>query len=78
MSIEEKANSSSPFELHEWQEGYGLYESGFVQGAKWMFEKAVKWLNENAQNYYEDASMHDNCWYDDEQMIEDFQKAMEE
>ena len=43
-----------------------------------MLEKAVKWLKENAQNYYEDAAMHDNCWYDDEQMIEDFQKAMEE
>lgn len=51
---------------------------GFKAGAEWMIEKAVKWLNENAQNYYEDASMHDNCWYDDEQMIEDFQKAMEE
>lgn len=43
-----------------------------------MLEKAVKWLKENAQNYYEDAAMHDNCWYDDEQMIEDFQKAMRE
>ena len=41
-------------------------------------EKAVKWLKENAQNYYEDDTMHDNCWYDDEQMVEDFQKAMEE
>lgn len=49
-----------------------------IAGARWMLEKAVKWLTENAQNYYEDASMHDNCWYDDEQMIEDFQKAMEE
>lgn len=78
MTIEEKANTSSPFEPHEWQEGFGLYESGFAQGAKWMFEKAVKWLKENAQNYYKDSSMHDNCWYDDEQMIEDFQKAMEE
>lgn len=29
------------------------------------------------QNFL-DAAMHDNCWYDDEQMIEDFQKAMEE
>lgn len=52
--------------------------SAFKAGAIWMLEKAVKWLKENAQNYYEDASMHDNCWYDDEQMIEDFQKAMEE
>ena len=53
-------------------------EEAFEAGAKWMLEKAVKWLKENAQNYYEDAAMHDNCWYDDEQMIEDFQKAMEE
>ena len=56
----------------------GDLEDAFIDGARWMFEKAVKWLKENAQNYYEDASMHDNCWYDDEQMIEDFQKAMEE
>lgn len=34
MTIEERANSSSPFKPHEWQEGYGLYESGFVQGAE--------------------------------------------
>lgn len=53
-------------------------EEAFKAGAEWMLEKTVKWLQENAQNYYEDASMHDNCWYDDEQMIEDFQKAMEE
>ena len=56
----------------------GDLEDAFIDGAQWMLEKAVKWLKENAQNYYEDASMHDNCWYDDEQMIEDFQKAMEE
>lgn len=68
----------SPYEDHEWQEGYNVWESGFERGAQWMLEKAVKWLKENAQNYYEDAAMHDNCWYDDEQMIEDFQKAMEE
>ena len=55
-----------------------LGKSCYIKGAEWMIEKAVKWLKENAQNYYEDAAMHDNCWYDDEQMIEDFQKAMEE
>lgn len=47
MAIEEKANSSSPFEPHEWQEGYGLYESGFVQGAKWMIDKALDWIGDN-------------------------------
>lgn len=50
----------------------------YSAGANWMIDKAVKWLKENAQNYYKDSSMHDNCWYNDEQMIEDFQKAMEE
>lgn len=83
MTIEEKARDFA---------GYGIISSrdtittvnmsgkydGFKVGARWMIEKAVKWLKENAQNYYEDASMHDNCWYNDEQMIEDFQKAMEE
>ena len=53
-------------------------EEAFKAGANWMLEKAVKWLNENAQNYYHGASTHDNCWYDDKQMIEDFQKVMED
>lgn len=43
-----------------------------------MLGKALEWLTKNAQNYYEDAAMHDNCWYNDEQMIEDFKKAMKE
>lgn len=47
MTIEEKANTSSPFEQHEWQEGYGLYESGFVSGAKWALEKALDWIGDN-------------------------------
>ena len=77
MTIEEKAKEYAsnigsqdyvPIEIEE----------AFETGAKWMLEKAVKWLKENAQNYYEDAAMHDNCWYDDEQMIEDFQKTMKE
>lgn len=68
----------SPYEDHEWQEGYNVWERGFDNGSEYMLKKAIKWLNENAQNYYEDSSMHDNCWYDDEAMIEDFQKAMEE
>lgn len=76
--MDDKCKSPSPYRDHEWQEGYGIWEGGFERGAQWIIEKAVKWLKENAQNYYEDAAMHDNCWYDDEQMIEDFQKAMEE
>ena len=77
MTIEEKAKE---YESNIGSQDYvpTEIEEAFKAGANWMFEKAVKWLKENAQNYYEDASMHDNCWYDDEQMIEDFQKAMEE
>lgn len=77
MTIEEKAKE---YESNIGSQDYVPIEieEAFSQGAEWMIEKAVKWLKENAQNYYEDAPMHDNCWYDDEQMIEDFQKAMEE
>lgn len=77
MTIEEKAKE---YESNIGSQDYVPIEieEAFKAGAEWMLEKTVKWLNENAQNYYEDASMHDNCWYDAEQMIEDFQKAMEE
>lgn len=85
MTIEEKAKEIIPdaFDADEIlpaREGFIVkYQRlAFHQGAEWMIGKAVKWLKENAQNYYEDAPMHDNCWYDDEQMIEDFQKALEE
>lgn len=77
MTIEEQAKE---YESNIGSQDYvpTEIEEAFEAGAKWMIAKAVKWLKENAQNYYEDAAMHDNCWYDDEQMIEDFQKAMEE
>ena len=83
MTIEEEARQFAGFK-HGVKENEFIYAvrdlsyDGFKTGAEWMLEKAVKWLKENAQNYYEDDTMHDNCWYDDEQMIEDFQKAMEE
>lgn len=69
MSIEEKANSSSPFEQHEWQEGYGLYERGFVQGAKWMIDKAAEWF----KNQKEEIGI---SWFEDYEIR--FRKAMEE
>ena len=66
----------------EWYNKNGKGTPTFSDAIEWareeVIEKACEWLNENAQNYYCDASMHDNCWYDDEHMIEDFQKAMEE
>ena len=58
MTPKKKAKLSSPFKPHEWQEGYGIYENGFVKGAEWMLVKALKWLTKNAQNYYDDAAMY--------------------
>ena len=34
MTPKKKAKLSSPFKPHEWQEGYGIYENGFVKGAE--------------------------------------------
>ena len=39
MTPKKKAKLSSPFKPHEWQEGYDLYENGFIKGAEWMLEK---------------------------------------
>ena len=70
-TIEERAKAASE-DYND--DGYsaGLY-MGYKVGATEQkiidINKACEWLNENAQNYYHDASMHDNCWYDDEQMI---------
>lgn len=76
-TIEEKASAFSgmnephPRDLFTMAVITGLHD-GFKAGAEWMLGKAMEWLNENAQNYYKDAAMRDG------QMIEDFQKAMEE
>lgn len=82
MTIEERAKEFAGYNI-SFPDGVTAAEmdrryDGFKAGAEWMFEKAINWLKENAQNYYKNSSIHDNCWYDDEQMIEDFQKAMEE
>lgn len=68
----------SPYGDHEWQEGYGIWESGFERGAQWMLEKATDWLKNNAGEFYEDAAQHDNCYYDVDELMEHFEKAMEE
>lgn len=38
MTPKKKAKLSSPFKPYEWQEGYGLYENGFVKGIEWMMD----------------------------------------
>ena len=59
----------SPYEKHEWQEGYGIWEHGFERGAQWMLEKAVEWF----RHQKEEIGI---SWLDDYEIR--FRKAMEE
>lgn len=68
----------SPYGDHEWQECYGIWEGGFERGVQWMIEKATTWLNKNAGNFYIGDAQSDNCYYDVDELISYFQKAMEE
>lgn len=75
MSIEEKAKYISGIDSHYSQNLLTVatitgHYNGFRTGAVWMLDKAVQWLRENNQNY--------SVWSDGEDMIKDFQKAMEE
>lgn len=47
-------------------------------GAQWIIEKATTWLNKNAGNFYIGDAQSDNCYYDVDELISYFQKAMEE
>lgn len=59
----------SPYGDHEWQEGYGIWESGFYKGAQWMLERATAWIANQGSKDNDGVVMI--C-------VEDFQKAMEE
>lgn len=41
-------------------------------------EKACEWIRENADKYYVSSSQADDCFFDSDNMLEDFRKAMEE
>ena len=82
MTIEEKAReifvAQEYTECENANDEMWMKRDAFGRGAEWMLEKAKLWLKENTQNYWEDASQHDNCYYDDEELVNDFKKAMEE
>ena len=67
MTIDD--NYKSPFEDHEWQEGYNIGESGFKKGAEWMLEKAIEYIEDRMV-----ASIQPCI----QSVIDDFRKAMEE
>lgn len=73
MTIEEKARKEYPYitpsdgyECHDYNEAA---KDGFIEGAKWMLEKAVEWL----KSQKEEIGI---SWYDDFEIR--FRKEMEE
>lgn len=67
--IDNKYKSPTPHEVHEWQEGYGIWEGGFKRGAQWMLERAAAWLANQGSKDNDGVVMI--C-------VEDFKEAMEE
>lgn len=51
---------------------------GFDQGHIFAIDKAYEWLKKNIDNYYHSSCQSDDCYFDSEQMLEDFSKAMKE
>lgn len=82
MSIEEKAKKEYPYvnstDYPETCNYNKTSRNSFIRGAGWMLEKTIKWLEDNVQNYYHNASQADNCYFDDEEFLEDFKKIMKE
>ena len=73
MTIEEKAREEYPYitpsdgyECHDYNEAA---KDGFIEGAKWMLEKAAEWF----KNQKEEIGM---SWQDDFEIR--FRKDMEE
>ena len=71
----------SPYGDHEWQEGYGIWESGFKRGAQWMLEKAVERYSSELDDFINLLGFLKKKTaglIDKEKSIENFRKAMEE
>lgn len=71
----------SPYGDYEWQEGYGIWESGFKRGAQWMLEKAVERYSSELDDFINLLGFLKKKTaglIDKEKSIENFRKAMEE
>lgn len=82
MTIEEKAKNKYPYvnssDYPETCSYNKTSRNGFIRGAEWILEKAIKWLEDNTPNYYHNASQADNYYFDNTKFLKDFKKAMEE
>lgn len=76
MTIEEKARKEYPYitpsdgyECHDYNEAA---KDGFIEGAKWMLEKACEYIKTQYPVHYQDwAELANEC-------VAQFKKAMEE
>ena len=51
----------------------------FIEGAEWMLEKAIYWLQEHVNDYLFDGGTPDRPWLKcKSEMFDAFRKAMEE
>lgn len=72
-------NKELTFRMDDWAYGYcqGATEQEAITKQE-MIDKACEWLKANVWNYYVASSQADNCGIDDEKLLYDFSKAMEE
>lgn len=83
MTIEEKARKEYPYitpsdgyECHDYNEAA---KDGFIEGAKWMIEKATSWLQGHVNDYLFDDGTPERSWLKcKSDMFDNFKKAMEE
>lgn len=55
MKTVEEINAISPFKSNEWQQGYGIWESGFIEGERIGAEEQKAIDNSQLPNRYEKA-----------------------
>lgn len=86
MSIEEKAKEviPDPFDndmILPAREGFIVNQQRFYfkEGAEWMLEKAIHWLDDHVNDYLFDDGVPGRPWLKcKSDMFDDFKKAMEE
>lgn len=83
MTIEEKLNEFFYVPEHlkckEADDEVQIQREAFIDGANWMLEKAIDWLQGHVNDYLFDDGTPDRPWLKcKSEMFDDFKKAMEE
>lgn len=83
MTIEEKAEKEypavSPLDYPITHDYNIAAKNGFIEGAEWMIENAIKWLQEHVNDYLFNDGTAERPWLKcKSDMFDNFKKAMEE